>query len=182
MKKMMRMLSVLVCIIGMAAVHAAGVYADLYVTNSGTTKSITVYDDAATGNTPIKTITSDALTYPQGIAVDASFIYVADRDSNSILIFNLTDTGKVTPRKISGTATGLNSPVGIAVDTNYIYVANSDGNTVTVYPIAGSDNVAPQLTPTINTNLNMPYGIAVNAANIYVANAGDNTVSVFDKS
>ncbi|OQX07497.1 MAG: hypothetical protein BWK80_49415 [Desulfobacteraceae bacterium IS3] len=187
MKKMMRMLYVLVCIIGMTAVHAAGVYADLYVTNHGEVKSINVYSD--TGDTLLKTITSDALTDPQGIAVDASFIYVADRATNSILVFNLTDTGNVTPRKISGTETGLNSPVGIAVDASKIYVANavydSDNNVftyskITAYKLGDDSNASPQLT--IDTNLNGPCGIAVNEANIYVANAGDNTVSVFNKT
>jgi len=184
MKKMMRMLSVLVCIIGMTAVHATGVYADLYVTNHGDVKSITVYNDTAPGNdadtgnvAPIKTITSTAMTDPWGIAVDASFIYVVDKASNSILVFNLTDTN-ATPQKIFG---GLDSPVGIAIDTDYIYVANSGNNKVTIYPITGRGEVTDPRTIS-STNLNMPYGIAVNAANIYVANAGGNTVSVFDKS
>ena len=54
---------------------------------------------------------------PDAIAVDSSWIYVANLDGNSILVFPLGASDNTAPaRTISGSNTALDGPGGIALD------------------------------------------------------------------
>jgi hypothetical protein len=122
------------------------------------------------------------LNFPGDVAVDANFIYVANRVNNSIDVFPIGANGNVTPtRSIQGGATTLNIPNGVAVDANFIYVANANpANNIGVFPINANGNVAP--TRSIQgplTTLDVPGGVAVDANFIYVANFNNNSIDVF---
>jgi hypothetical protein len=106
--------------------------------------------------------------------VDATWIYVANRNNKSIAVFPINASGDVAPtRLIQGANTTLDDPYGIAVDANYIYVANRNDRSIAVFPINASGDVVP--TRSIkgpNSTLGIPWGIAVDENWIYVTIAG----------
>ena len=98
----------------------------------------------------------------------AQEVFVANL-TNSITVFNRTDSGDVLPqRTLSGASTGLNGPRGIALDIVHdeLFVANFVGNSITVYARTASGDTAPSRTISGDkTLLDFPYGIAVDLAN-----------------
>jgi 6-phosphogluconolactonase (cycloisomerase 2 family) len=144
----------------------------IYVTNNNS-NSVTIYPLGANGNnTPTATIVgADTGLLPNGIAVDANHIYVAN--SSSITVYPLTANGDAVPTAtISGSNTGLTAPIGIAVDANHIYVTNA--NSILEFSLTANGNVAPTAVISgAGTGLVAPYGIAVNGSHILVTN--DNT-------
>jgi hypothetical protein len=98
--------------------------------------------------------------------VDASFIYVANSDNDSIDVFPTGATGDVAPiRSIQGAVnTTLDDPRGVAVDASFIYVANFRNDSIDVFLIGDNGDVAP--TRSIQggaTTLDGPEGVAVGA-------------------
>ena len=73
-------------------------------------------------------------------------MYVANDIGNSILVFNVTDSGDVAPKRvIQGPKTNLRNPTGVWVDlkNNEVWAANFMNHSATVYPLNASGDVAP---------------------------------------
>jgi DNA-binding beta-propeller fold protein YncE len=86
--------------------------------------------------------------WPTGLAVDEQRgeLYVANDIGNSILVFNVTDSGDVAPKRvIKGPATNLANPTGVWVDgrNNEVWAANFMNHSATVYALGSSGDVAP---------------------------------------
>ena len=87
------------------------------------------------------------LDRPNELAVDASFIYVANGPGNNILVFPLGAAGNVAPsRVIAGAATTLSAPYGLAIDSTTIYVGNSSNGSVLTFPLGATGNTPPTRT------------------------------------
>jgi 6-phosphogluconolactonase (cycloisomerase 2 family) len=167
--------------------------------------SVTVYPkttngSVTTGNvSPVATIGAPngaptnftGFAFPEGIAVDDNYIYVASPgggvggvDGGEVGLFPKNANGNVAPTvDLLNSTDGLHSDYAIAVDANYLYVANIATNfyQVVLYPLAGiNDSSTPTVTITgANTTLNEPSGIAVDANSIYVRNFGSNAITDF---
>jgi 6-phosphogluconolactonase len=124
---------------------------------------------------------------PYAIAVDpaGTYLYVANRNSNDVTIFNIGSGGTLTvfgPHSINeGTIPGL-APVSIAFHPSglYAYVVNADSGTVNVYDVnTGALNLKSQVTTGI-----LPVSISIDSSGqyAYVANSGANTISVYQIS
>jgi hypothetical protein len=60
--------------------------------------------------------TATQLSSPNGLWIDGNDLYVANRMANSILVFDLMDTGDVAPKRvIQGPATQLDEPMAVSV-------------------------------------------------------------------
>jgi DNA-binding beta-propeller fold protein YncE len=86
--------------------------------------------------------------WPTGLAVDQQRgeLYVANDIGNEILVFNVTDSGDVAPKRIiKGPKTNLANPTGVWVDlkNNELWAANFMNHSATVYPLSASGDVAP---------------------------------------
>jgi DNA-binding beta-propeller fold protein YncE len=86
--------------------------------------------------------------WPTGLAVDEQHgeLYVANDMGDSILVFNVTDSGDVAPKRvIKGAKTTLKNPTGLWVDSknNELWVANFMNHSATVYSLGASGDVAP---------------------------------------
>ena len=134
-------------------------HAEIYVANSfAPSVSIASWPNNADGNTPPTTLiigNANTLHLPQGIAVDANWIYVADNVNFSIDVFPIGATGDTAPtRTISG---GLSHPSGIAVNASWIFVTNNLPPSIAVFPIGARGETAPARTISgDNTSLNSP--------------------------
>jgi YVTN family beta-propeller protein len=108
---------------------------------------------------------------PYGIDItpNGQFVYVANKDSNTVSKINTS-----TMTRVANIAVG-SQPWGVKVtpNGNFVYVANSGANTVSV--ISTSTNL---VTTTVTVGSN-PKGLAITAAGdlVYVANSGSGTVS-----
>ena len=106
---------------------------------------------------------------PQGLAVDANFIYWADVNGQTIGRANL-DGSSPNPSFISSTyAVG---PVGVAVNATSVYWTNSKNNTIGRANLDGSSPVANLIV----NGVAGPQSIAVDSRFIYWANGGTNAV------
>jgi DNA-binding beta-propeller fold protein YncE len=95
-------------------------------------------------------------------------LYVADQESNEILVFDQTKKATSKPRYPKYTiSNGISVPYGITTDlAGNLYVANGFSNTVTIYK-PGAKSATSQLTDGVNG----PVDVAVDAyGGIYVAN------------
>jgi streptogramin lyase len=132
--------------------------------------------------------------YPQGVAVDAGNVYVADRDNYTIR--KITSAGVVTtlagtagnqgPTDGTGAAARFDYPHGVAVDAaGNVYVADTDNHAIrkispagVVTTLAGAaSNRGSADGPGATAGFNSPYGVAVDAAgNVYVADTSNHLI------
>lgn len=191
------------------AVDASGVYVTdisnhrvLYYAGTSTTAS-RVYGQAGsftTGTFNNGGVTANSLNQPQGIAVDASGLYVVDWNNKRVLYYAGTST---TATRVYGqagsfttgtsnnggvTANSLGDPDDVAVDSSGVYVTDYSNHRVLYYP--GTSTTATRVygqfgsftTSTTNNgglsanSLSCIMGVAVNASGIYVADACNNRV------
>lgn len=185
----------------------------LYVANTNH-NSILIFENASTLNPTGAAVPSRVLSGPNtgllrpfGVVYDPTRtrLYVANRDDNSILIFqkdcpaaNDFD-GNIAPcRIIKGERTLLDFPRSVAIDTvkDYLYISNMGTNSILVYHQASAATTAGDIPPTrhiqphsgpeIESRLFLPWGIAVDSAGdrLYVANTGRNlpAVLIFDRA
>ncbi len=136
-------------------------------------------------------IDPESLSHPQGLAIDATGLYVADSQNNRVLHF---PEGKLTADFVYGQGTpgnssanfsahndqsgsiGLNGPRDVALDKTGLYIVDSGNHRVVHYPFAHAiaDRVYGQLdfaptsvnpnqgkTKPTATTLNNPTGVAV---------------------
>ncbi len=136
---------------------------------------------------------------PFGIAVDpepaSNKIYVSNNDSlaNSIVVFNRSDSGNVTPQgKIQGSNTGLDTPGGIFIYHNGDYsnkeleVANFGNDSISIYDLKNWDPAVVDLAPThvisgAATGINGPGGVYEYNDKIYVTNGPDDSITIYPR-
>jgi len=150
----------------------------IFVTNG---YDVTAYPTGSRGDVAPIALTTD-MTYPNGIAVDASGrIYAANFDTNTVTVYAASANGNVPPIAVIGGAnTRLANPTAIALDASgKIYVLNSarySKGSITVYPplatSTGILNEAPiAAIAGSKTLLDNPTGIALDSrGEIYVTN------------
>ena len=173
-------------ILTLSVPYAAIALANLYVSNApgSGNASVESWQNNASGNAAPDTNivgTSTGLSTPEQIAVDATWLYVANWGNGNVVVFPRLTSGNVAPtRTISGPLTTLHGPQGIATDTNSIYVADWSLSSVVVFPIDANGDVAPlREISGAATLLQNPNEIAVDANFIYVANGPGNNILVF---
>ncbi len=148
--------------------------------------------------------TNASLSYPYGVAVDASNnLYIADSYNSCVrkvdssgIITTVAGIGKSWNYSGDGqqaTNATLGDPRGVAVDASgNLYIADSGNSCVRkvdrlgiITTIAGngqSDYLGDGQQAT-NASLNYPYGVAVDASgNLYIADSGNNCVRKVDSS
>ena len=114
--------------------------------------------------------------YPYGIAItpDGNYAYVANTDSGTVSVIEISSN------TVTTTITVGTEPFGVAItpDSSYAYVANSGTTTVSVIEISSNT-----VTTTITVGTS-PLGIAITPDGnyAYVANNGTTTVSVIEIS
>jgi trimeric autotransporter adhesin len=149
--------------------------------------------------------TSAALTYPLGVAIDASGnIYIADTYNNRIrmvtkstgIISTVAGTGSSSYRGDGGIATSaeLSSPRGVAIDASgNIYIADAGNNRIRM--VTKSTGIISTVAGTGSSGysgdgglarlalLNSPRGVAIDASgNIYIADTDNRCIRMVTKS
>ncbi len=123
--------------------------------------------------------TSAQLVQPEGMAVDGTGIYIADRAAG--LIRKVAPNGTISS---PGSATG---PAGVTTLGGNIYIADAAGNRVLEVVSGGTGTIVIAGTGTagslgdngsaFTSQLNQPSGVALDTAgNIYIADTGNNRV------
>jgi DNA-binding beta-propeller fold protein YncE len=116
-----------------------------------------------------------------GIAVDTSYIYVADLTYGRILKF--TNDGKAVAKwGFNGRGEGqFNYPHGIAVDsTGNIYVADTDNHRIQKFSNDGKFIAKWGRRGSKDGEFSFPKGIAVDTSgSVYVSDAGNHRIQVF---
>jgi len=182
---------------GLANCYGIAVDANyIYVANESAVDypfgSICVFPKNANGNaTPIAVIGGSdfqnaGFGYFNGIAVDATNIYLTSQGGDVVGVFPKTLNGNFTPGIIlSNSASGLHGPIAVAVDSNYLYITNETAVSglyqVVLYSLSGlSSGSTPAVTISgTNTLLEGPDGIAVTGTDIFVRNTLAETVTSY---
>jgi len=182
------------------AVDAGGVYIADYGNGrvlyypAGSTTATRVYGQG--GNFTTNSCTSlnaNTICSPNGVAVDAGGVYIADYLANRVLYYAGTSTTATRVYGQLGSFTtafannggvspdSLNGPIGIAVDAGGVYIADSSNSRVLYY--AGISTTATRVygqggsftTNTANNgglsanSLDHPFGLAVDTGGLYIA-------------
>jgi hypothetical protein len=109
-------------------------------------------------------------------------VYVASRDSDSILAFVVTANGNVSPsRKIAGSNTQLGFPVSLSFSpSGHLDVVNDSGREVLIFPKGANGNATPRILGGSNVPITAAEGVAVAASGeIYVYDFRANKIFVF---
>jgi hypothetical protein len=132
----------------------------LFVANSGTNDSASVYNPPYTGTPTIIT---------NGVGGNQAPFYIAANANNTVTMYAPPYTGAPT------VTIAVTTPRDVAVDANgNLFVSSGSGVEEFAPPYTGS------ATATITSGLNSPYSIALDGFDdLFVQNAGNNTVSVF---
>lgn len=160
-----------------------------------------------TANTTPTVVSATTLRDPEGVAVDATGVYVVDSGDNFGTPFNRVlfyPTGSTTATRAYGqpgfttrtanngglSASSLAHPQGIALGPDGVYIADRDNNRVLFYP--GTSTTAtrvygqPDFTSNAANNggigprsLMAPYSVAVAPDGVYIADSGNNRVLFF---
>ena len=130
---------------------------------------------ATLGTVGVSGTNSSYFNQPEGVGVDASYIYVADSNNNRIQVFNRTTRAYVATFGSVGTGSNqFNHPSDISVDTaGNIYVADNYNdrvqkfNSSRVYQANLGTTGVPYLTD--NYHYSQPMGVAIGAdGSIYI--------------
>lgn len=139
------------------------------------------------------------LRFPVGIAVDSSYLYVADSGHHRVLECDhsgrvLRQFGSGGPGFIDGPMelSAFNRPHGIHLQRDMLYVADSGNHAVRRIQLRSGDveticgagrpgepTVGPVTDPRVIA-LDQPRDIAINAGSMYIATAGDNRIWAYD--
>ena len=175
---------------------AAAAPGTLFVANSGgsgstglaATGSVTSYSLGARGNARPKSVLSEQVNGPDGVAFDSSGdLWVASSNGNKLLEFKRAGLAARSPVPaviISSDAAGdLNGPSGMAfTSSGKLWVANSSTATVVEYTkaqLAKSGSPAPAVIIS-STNFQYPYGLAFGpSGDLWVADGGQDLAFEF---
>jgi uncharacterized repeat protein (TIGR02543 family) len=102
------------------------------------TRTVTVFAGSTTSGSHNGTGTSATFNYPNGIAADATRVFVADTGNNLIrqivistgAVTTIAGTGAAAEADGNGSAATFNAPTGLALLGNYLYVVDHSGNTI----------------------------------------------------
>lgn len=181
------------------AVSADGFFA--FVTNAGANNTVTSYRVATDGKL-LFARSSQANPNPApvgmnpsalGIASDHRFLYVANKNSNTITAFAIGDLGQLSLVPQSGPNTNPVSVSGavpeaivISPDERFLYVVNSGSNDLTTFQIEANGllTLVPQTAAgqnPVSTGGTFPKGITILPSGrfLYVANSGSHSVAAF---
>ena len=118
---------------------------------------------------PVTTLVSTGLSFPDAVAVDGTGnVYIADYNNNAIRKWSAA-TQSVTTLVESG----LSKPTGVGVDgAGNIYIADFNNNAIKKW------SAATQLVTTlVSAGLNYPAGVAVDGSgNVYIADSGNSAI------
>jgi hypothetical protein len=124
----------------------------------------------------------NGLKAPMGLVVANNALFVANRGSGTVGLYDSRSGAQINTQLISG----LNKPGGLAFMANVLYVSEFGGGTVKAYQFDPNKNTASPL-PFFNTitGLQSPTGLSVDSHNIvlvpsYGAGPGAGTVRAFD--
>ncbi len=158
----------------------------LYVTVlSGPSPSVQVFDRTGT---VVRTFgEADALSFPNGIALDATGnAYVTDSNNGRLLVYDAT--GTIVSRVGRGSSVGnLGLPRGVVVDpSGRVLVVDTTGQGVSVYKIPASDQSRPDHLGRFGDQgvgegqFEYPNGVAADdRARVYVTDTGNDRVQVW---
>lgn len=143
----------------------------------GAKPSLSVIGDSTTGGRGADAIATD---------VNGWYLYVANRDDNTLSVFYLDPDGG-TPKPVRGSPVRTGKrPVAVKLDpaARYAFVLNQGGNNVSVYRYR--NNVTPLYFESVRSGSPFatgrePLDLVVDPTGryAYVANAGDDTVSAY---
>jgi sugar lactone lactonase YvrE len=158
-------------IIGFAALWfvPGNAHGQIFVSNTGPADGADYIGAYTISGTAINTALISGLSAPNGIAVSAEKLVVANSDSGAVSQFTTSGGGSFY------TISGLTGPLAVAVSGVNLYIANSDG-TIGEYDVATGAVVTNPLV----SGLNNPRGIAVSGGNLFVANFGNGTIGVYN--
>jgi 6-phosphogluconolactonase (cycloisomerase 2 family) len=120
---------------------------------------------------------------PTPVAANASFLFVANTDSNSISAFQV-DPKSGTPTQVAGSpfAAGM-APEFMATDAagKFLFVANSNSNDVSAFTIDNTKGTLSAVSGSPFPTGSLPKGLAVvSSANlVFVVNNASSDISVF---
>lgn len=133
-------------------------------------------------------------TAPSAVAIsrNSEFLYVANRGSDSVIVFRIGSAGTLTRIPAAGSpnpaAAGGSAPVSLALSPNgrFLFVANSASNTVSSFEI-GEDGLMKLVPATASiknpasTGGTAPSGLALSLSGqfLYVTNRASDTVTIF---
>jgi sugar lactone lactonase YvrE len=119
---------------------------------------------------------SQPLSYPSGVAVDASGnIYIADAGNNRVLMVPATDLSCTTASDCvsvgSALTTPLSNPEGVAADASgNVYISDTYNHRVLKVPSTDLACTMPADCTTVGSGMVSPDGLAVDASgNVYIA-------------
>src|ERR1019366_4861514 len=138
-------------------------------------------------NAPSGPPTSATFNNPEGIAIDGTYLYIADSGNNTIRRITLSSG------VVATLASGFGSPAGVAVDTaGDLFVADTTNHVIRKVTSSGTVSlVAGQAGTSGNTNAALTAstffnrsGVAVNGAGtiVYVADTGNSLIRKVDIS
>ena len=157
------------------------------ISSSGVVSTIAGY--AGSSGTTDGTSSSARFNYPNGVATDGSYVFVADTLNNSIRKINLTTYAVTTLAGSSSGTSGytdsstassarFNGPVGIATDGTYLYVTDYDNHAIrkiditsgTVSTLAGNTSGVSGYVNAVGTSAYFyyPLGITYYSGYLYV--------------
>jgi hypothetical protein len=169
----------------------------------GSTTATRVYGQGGNMGTSGSGCDANSLSYPTGVTVTSSGVYITDQSNNRVLYYaGISTTATAvwgqpdlaTCNSDSTSATALSSPYAVAVDASgALFVSDGGNNRVLHFPHGSStaDVVYGQSSFTDNTanpagvsasSLNFPQGIRLVGSTLYVADAGNERVLVFDSA
>lgn len=174
-------------------------------TNGTFLKNLTDFDDPSgieavgerlfisdTDNNRIKVINSSNLSIervfsggvlnnPQGLTSDGSQIYIANRQSNNIVIFDVYGTYLGTIGSYGSSDGQFNSPDDVAVDSlGNIYVADTLNNRIQVFNSTRSHMLSLGSYGVLGSEFQHPKGVAVDYEDkVYVADTENSRIQVF---
>ena len=151
---------------------------DIAVVNAN---SVTTYASGRFGNvSPIRKIAGSktGLTVNDGgIAAQADLLFVSNKDTQSVLVFDVLGRGNISPiRVIRGSNTEISDPSGLTFDkAGDLYVANANNNAITEYAAGADGNAAPiAVLQGPNTLLSVPFDLVFDSqmTRLFVSNHG----------
>ncbi|MEM5566021.1 T9SS type A sorting domain-containing protein [Psychroserpens sp. AS72] len=112
------------------------------------------------------------LTNPSGMVVDGNFMYISDRNDDTIIKIDLTQENP-TPTTI---VSGLSDPTAMAIYGTDLYIAETNSNKITKIDISLPN---PTLT-TFTTDVTRPTDIEIKDNMLYISEVDGNRISKID--
>jgi hypothetical protein len=113
------------------------------------------------------------VSYPSGIVLSGSNLFVTNQATGTLGEYNATTGAVVNASLVSG----LSQPWAIAVSGTNLFVTNLGNGTIGEYTTSGGT-----VNPSLVSGLNWPYGIAVSGSNLFVVNNLTDTIGEYTTS